>query len=197
MAVMARLKSFCSRIEAMNKTVLSIIIVVAVAAAGYAIYNSKDMKSESVASVAGENETTKTENEVEQSGKKMAFAQFVKQGGSYECTVNQYVENIESKGHVFIDGGRIRTEYSVDYQGTSMDGIVIIKDGFAYTWGSMMPMGIKVPIKDDGVNVDAGARGTYSWNAEQIGDYDCKAWNVDEAKFTLPAGINFQELPAA
>ncbi len=181
----------------MNKTALSILIVVAVAVAGYFIYNSNNTQSGEESHVAGHHESVESENHAEESGKKMAFAQFIKQGGSYECTVNQYVENIESKGHVFIDGGRIRSEYSVDYQGTSMEGSVIIKDGFAYTWSSMMPMGIKVPVKNDEVNVDAGAKGTYNWNADQIGDYECNAWKVDESKFTLPAGINFQELPSA
>lgn len=177
----------------MNKTVLALLIVIAAGGAGYAIYNNKNKGASEGNYVASEN--TQAENEVNVEGKKMAFAQFVKQGGSYECTVNQYVENVESKGHVFIDDGRIRGEYSVDYNGTKMNGSVIVKDGFAYTWSDMMKgMGFKVPVNEGEVNVDAGTKGTYSWNAEQIGDYNCDAWKVDESKFALPAGVTFKTM---
>jgi hypothetical protein len=59
-------------------------------------------------------------------------------------------------------------------------------------------MGFKVKIPDSANNVNGNTntdvQGTYSWNAEQIGDYNCEPWTVDQSKFELPKGITFTEL---
>ncbi|MEJ0001840.1 MAG: hypothetical protein WDN09_01490 [bacterium] len=47
---------------------------------------------------------------------------------------------------------------------------------------------------DAATDTGAGASGTYSWNADQIGDYNCTAWTADAAKFALPASIKFQDM---
>lgn len=130
------------------------------------------------------------------SGKKMAFADFVKQGGSYECTVNQYVAGTETSGKTYISGGMIRGEFQTSVQGLNITTNMIVRDGFTYTWSSMAPtMGYKAPIAEGAEgDTSTGMSGTYSFNAEQIGDYDCSPWTADLSKFTLPAGVNFQEI---
>lgn len=131
------------------------------------------------------------------SNKKIAFSELVKQGGSYECTVKQAVSDMESDGVVFMDKDRLRGEFSTTAEGMKIDSTMIMKDGYMYTWSSMAPKnGFKMkstPTSEAG-NTNAPASGTYSWNAEQIGDYYCKEWRVDESKFTLPTSVKFTEL---
>jgi hypothetical protein len=43
-------------------------------------------------------------------------------------------------------------------------------------------------------NTNAGMSGTYSFNASQIGEYDCEEWAGDQSKFTLPASVTFTEI---
>lgn len=127
------------------------------------------------------------------SGKKMSFDAFLKQGGSYKCTVNQSVEGMDSVGTVYINKGDIRGDFNTSVAGMNIDTYFLVKDNFTYSWSSMTPgKGFKAPVSASGsANSSTGTSGQYSFNAEQIGDYDCVAWTVDSAKFALPSGVNF------
>jgi hypothetical protein len=128
-------------------------------------------------------------------GKKMAFADFIKQGGSHKCTVNQSVGGTETKGITYVSDGMIRGEYNTTAQGFSITTTLIVRDGYTHTWTSMTPgMGFKSKVVE-GVTADGTTKtsGTYSFNAEQIGDYNCEPWVLDSAMFTLPDGVVFKE----
>lgn len=129
-------------------------------------------------------------------GKKMAFGQLVAQGGSYECTVNQYVGETVSQGTVYTSGTLVRGEFNSKANGLDINTSLIVRDGYTYTWTSMAPkMGFKAKVAANSeVNPNQETSGTISWNADQIGDYDCKDWTPDLTKFDLPAGVAFQEL---
>jgi hypothetical protein len=58
----------------------------------------------------------------------------------------------------------------------------------------MMSQGYKVAVKDTSGTVNAGSTGTYSWNADQIGDYNCIPWKADASKFVVPTSITFKEI---
>ncbi len=173
------------------KIIAAIVIVAVVAGAGYAIAR----KNKNPQPAGG---VTVDQKQDVSAGKKMAFADFVKEGGSYQCTVNQNVQNIETKGTVYISGERISGTFSTKTQGMNIDTNMIVRDGYTYTWSSMMQgMGVKIKATSPGAagsNPGASASGTYSFNAEQIGDYDCKPWTANESVFTLPSGITFQAL---
>lgn len=142
----------------------------------------------------GENQ----ENTEIPSGKKMAFSQFIKQGGAYQCTVNQYIDSAYSattQGKVFIADGNIRGDFATTVQGMNIDTSMIVRDGFVYTWTSLANMGYKAKETKDAEQGQAIATsGQFGWNSEMIGDYDCDPWTVDASKFTLPANITFQEV---
>ena len=53
--------------------------------------------------------------------------------------------------------------------------------------------GFKMAVAGSG-GTGGEASGQYSFNAEQIGDYDCKSWNVDGSKFDLPKDVTFTEI---
>ena len=172
----------------MNKTLLTVLVAGVALVGGY-FYLSGE-KSEMV------QDTTSEEVTQQSSGKKMAFAQFLKDGGAYKCTVNQYVGDTESKGTVYVNQGLIRGTFQTEVQGVKIDTDLLVRDGYTYTWTSAAPMGFKAPVisGDVDVNQNAGTSGAYSWNAEQIGEYDCVAWNADTATFSVPTGIQFMEM---
>ncbi len=149
--------------------------------------------------VSTNTESTETENNAP-AGKKMAFTELLKQGGSYQCTVNQYVENIESKGTVFIDKDRIRGDFTTQTQGMTIQSSMIVKDGYTYTWSSALGnrgMKIRNQTPQGGAQIEGKATPPSAYigfNGETIGDYDCDSWSVDESKFTAPASITFKEL---
>lgn len=183
----------------MNKTVITSITGIILVVAAIAIWQIVKKPAVTVVPNTEPSTTSVSTNATPSptNGKKMAFSEFVKKGGSYECTVDQYIGgnySIKTEGKVFLSNGDIRGDYSVKAQGMDIKGSVIVRDGFAYTWSSMIPQGYKVSIKDGSGTVTAGAVGTYHWNADQIGDYDCVEWKADASKFVVPTSISFQEI---
>lgn len=191
----------------MNKTLISIIIGVAVIA-GIVIIATRPkgvdapVVQEDMATTTSATTTTPG-TATAPMGKKMAFSSFIKQGGAYQCTVNQYIDSgytSSTKGTVYIADQKIRGEYSVQVQGMTITGSVIVRDGFAYTWSSMTPTGYKAKVTDSpaggaGVATNGTATtGSFSWNTDMIGDYDCQPWKADESRFQLPTTITFKEV---
>ncbi len=168
-----------------------ILAVLVVIGGGVYMYTSKDATPvvEDAGNLAGGTQPA---------GKKIPFSELLKQGGSYQCTVDQYVGDMTSKGTVFIDKDRIRGEFSTTVQGMNVDTSMIVRDNFTYTWSSLMAgKGFKakvVEVVGGDAAVNTGTSGTYSFNASQIGDYDCKEWSVDESKFVLPTNVTFTEI---
>lgn len=122
--------------------------------------------------------------------KKMAFSEFVKQGGSYKCSVVQALSDMENSGTVYFSGNMVSGEYNTVAEGRAITTYFIFRDGYSYTWSSFAPnTGFKV--KEE---TDTETRGTYSWDASQIGDYNCESWTPDQARFAVPTDVTFQEL---
>lgn len=166
------------------KNIIIGIVAVGVIIGGYFVFTNKNV------------EQNDGEVKTETSGKKMAFSEFIKNGGSYQCTVSQNVAETTSVGTVFIDGNQIKGEFSSTVQNMKIDTNFIMKDGFSYTWSSMMPnMGYKVKVENEkSGDTSTQTSGTYSFDATQIGDYDCKEWIVEPGKFTLPSSVKFMDL---
>jgi len=167
-----------------------VVIGIVVVVGGYFLLGSNSGVGEGDIQIMNESVVMET------GGKKMAFAEFIKGGGSYKCTVHQRVEGADTTGVTYINGGMIRGEYTTQAQGMSIDTTMILRDGYTYTWSSFAPtMGYKVKVVDDGsANRSTEMSGPYSFDAEQIGDYDCEAWSGDASMFTLPSSVTFQEI---
>lgn len=167
----------------MIKMIIRVVVIGAIVIGIYSIA-SKDNK------VKNDNVVVTPSTEQKPAGKKIAFSEFVKQNGSYKCSVDQTTGDFESKGTVYIKNGDMSGEFSTIAEGRDVKSYIIMKDGYMYTWSSASPQfGAKMAVKtDNSINTS----GTYSWDPQQIGDYNCSDWTVDESKFTIPATIKFQ-----
>lgn len=182
----------------MSKQLIGVFVAIVVVGGGLFIYsNSNKTENNTVDNAMMEDGSTVSTETKSSDGKKMAFESFIKNGGSYVCTVNQYVQNIESKGIVYIDGSKISGEFKTSVQGMNIGTSFISKDGYSYTWSSVMPnTGYKVAVTSSTNAGDSstGTSGTYGFNAQDIGDYDCQAWTPDASKFDLPSSVKFTEI---
>jgi hypothetical protein len=178
----------------MNKTLLTILAVVVIGAGAYFALNKSSSTDEAqVSSSVTPNASTSSQP----SGKKMSFSSFLQNDkGSYKCVVNQDVQGITSTGTVYISNGNVSGKFSTTAQGMNIDTNFVTKDGYSYTWSSLSKTGFKVKVNTEKgeVNPTNGTSGTYSWNAEQIGDYDCQDWNADASVFAVPTSITFTEM---
>jgi hypothetical protein len=151
-------------------------------------------------SVVSDEDGTATENTVNtpDTGKKMAFSQFVKQGGTYKCTVSQTINNVETQGITYIKDNMMRGQYEMNVSGQTMTSNMLVKDGYTYMWGSNMGnMGFKMKVPTDTTantptTPTSGNMGGF--NYDQVGDYSCDAWTADAKTFTVPTKVTFKEM---
>jgi hypothetical protein len=180
----------------MSKIIMIVVAVVVVAGGGYYYFNSSKNGDAMVAKPVVQNNAAPVA--AVPSGKKIPFSDFIKQGGAYKCTVHQDVGGTATEGVTYISGGMIRGEYNTKVQGLSVNSTMIVRDGYTYSWTSMAPgMGFKTKIAQNAPsNPGTASSGSYNFNAEQIGDYNCEPWTVDASKFAVPTGVTFKEVGA-
>jgi hypothetical protein len=187
----------------MNKTIIALLgIVVVGGAIAFVVTRPKDAVPNQVVVTDATNSSSTSDlaTPAAPAGKKMAFGQFIKQGGSYQCTVNQYIDagySSTTKGTVYISDSNIRGDFATQVQGMKIDTSFILRDGFAYTWTSLANTGYKskvTPQANTNTATDTKLSGSFNWNADMIGDYDCAPWTVNTSVFAIPANITFQEI---
>ncbi len=180
----------------LGKLIFGSIILLGVGGGGWYFISKPEMATGTPVATIEQATTTL----VVPTGKKIPFSRLMEQGGTYKCTVNQHVANMDTTGTVYMDNMRVRGEFTITTLGKNIDSTFIMKDSYMNSWTSMAPtMGFKIKIPPHATTTEpqsttVSASGTYSWNAEQIGDYNCEAWTVDETSFTLPSGIKFKEM---
>lgn len=184
----------------MSKTIIGVLVVMVIIVGGYFVASKNKIKDSALTEnteTVGTGVEVTTEETEQLAGKKMAFSEFIKQdSGSYKCEVKQYMSDFENSGTVYINKGNIRGDFSTVAEGQKMDSSFIKKDNYTYNWSSAAPnMGVKIAVATNTESgTDAQMQGTYSWNAEQIGDYTCEEWTVDESKFSIPTSVTFTEI---
>ncbi len=169
----------------MMKTIIWVVVLGVVVFGVYSLSGKNKINyQQQVASENSQQQSAVGENPV---GKKMAFSEFVKQNGSYQCSVKQATSDFDSSGTVYMNDGKMRGEFTTIAEGINVKSYIIMRDGFIYTWSSAAPkIGFKMAIKADTTN-----SGTYTWDPKQIGDYDCSTWTLDESKLTVPSEVTF------
>ncbi|MEN9338029.1 MAG: hypothetical protein RIQ41_343 [Candidatus Parcubacteria bacterium] len=123
-------------------------------------------------------------------GKKMAFFDFAKQGGTYLCSVDQEVNGVRVKTTMYLDKGKMRGETSLSGPTGPMTATFVIRDGYVYYWASIMPKDTGIKLKYDATNYKPGDFSQF----DQMGDYTCEGWVADPTKFIIPTTITFQAM---
>ena len=185
----------------MSKTAITILIsAVIIIAAVFLITKKPATDTNSDMSPVGQTQTNENQTgaDYQPNGKKMAFGVFAAQGGSFQCTVTQHVGGSDTAGKVWLDGKKIHGIFSTVVQNQAITSNFTVIDDYTYAWTSMSKNGFKIknaPVTADGnTSSGAAASGSYSWDASQIGDYECTPWTSTDSIFALPAGITFSEI---
>lgn len=206
-ATSGRLSGILGHMTILGKSIIAILLVGAVGAGAY--YATNFMKDD--ATLASEEQSLKEtvqptdekemKADTEVSGKiltekEMSFTDLVKKGGSYECTVKQVVMGVTTEGKVYIKGGDISAKFSTSVQGKNIETSMVAKDGYSYTWSSMMPGGMKAKINvgNTETNPQTPAAATYAFDGKDIGSYSCVATAVPLSAFDIPSTVTFTEV---
>lgn len=176
----------------MQKTLIGVVIGVAVVIGGYFLLKPKTTDSPA--------NTTNDSVKVASTGNNETISELMKKGGAYKCTWSQEgYAGSSSQGTAYISGGMLKVEQNVKTVSTNMDNSFLSREGYVYNWSSVNPnLGSKVKIQENIGNLKPGvpssSLGMYLAiydQSSQIPGYDCKSWSVDASVFTPPANIKF------
>lgn len=120
-----------------------------------------------------------------------SFADLASRTGSWKCTVDAATAQSVSSGVTYVADGKVRADFTSNVQGYgSIQSHMIADGGYAYTWSSMMPQGMKVRMAaaPGAGNTTSSGQGA---DVNQSYQYDCQPWSGDASVFVLPANVTF------
>lgn len=172
----------------MNKNVMVVGAVLLVVVVGGGAYIASRGPSASPYDTKGDS-TSEENTEVVGGTYSGSLADLGKRGGNYECTFSHISNAGDSSGVVYVSGKNMRGDFqSVAHAagGFSVESHMIAKDGFTYTWTPLSPSGFRARVVEGETGGGAATEGAYA-DQNQIYEYECSPWSVDESKFTPPA----------
>ncbi len=167
----------------MSKTLISVLVIAVIVVGGFFIFKNRQAANNTTGEQAGTQDNA---------GKKISFSDFIKQGGSYKCDVKQATSDFENSGTMYVSDGRVSGEFNVIAEGKTIQTHFASINVYSYEWMEGSKTGFKVKVSATTDSTGANVNGSYGWNANQIGDYNCTAWTIDESKFALPADVTFK-----
>ncbi len=119
-----------------------------------------------------------------------SMQELMARGGSWTCDVTSTAGGITSSGTTYVANGMVRSDFSSNIpQVGNIQSYMIVRDGLAYSWTSMMNQGFKFPIAQSEGEAEVSAEVAAQINQDY--DFSCRPWSVDASKFALPSGITF------
>lgn len=172
-----------------NLVVTIVVILIVLAAGGYFLVNRSNPQpsiSDSQTSVA----------EPVSNGQRMSIKEFMSMSGSQQCEFSDVESG--SSGEVYLAEGKMRGDFSSKVNGDTVNSHMINDGNNIYIWMDNQTTGFKTSLqvmeemsKEEGMT---GVNQTVDLN-KQV-EYTCQAWSVDEAKFSVPTEIKFQDIGA-
>lgn len=120
-------------------------------------------------------------------------------GQNQQCTFTDV--DTGSNGTVYVSNSKMRGDFVSISDSTTVNGHMIVDGDNMYIWTDGEAQGFKASMSaseevasqiED--NMGGSANSAVDVNAEF--DYECSSWSVDNSKFTLPNGVEFQDFSA-
>lgn len=186
----------------MSNTIIGIIVALVVVGGGAYFFlggTGEEMNDPSTSSGQGEEVMEENNEEVSDESENFTgnLASLFGLGRNVMCSFAQNDEFAEGSGTVYVAGDRVRADYQMMIKegGGQMNGSSIVKDDTVYAWGST-PFGDFATKHSQLDDADTGNGDSQGFDLNEELDYECKRWNVDNSKFDLPSGVNFDDINA-
>ena len=181
--------------------IIAIVAILAIGGGAYVVTKNKQAKNAEL----GDNLDTQANvnadinaNENANLGvnAKGSFRSLLALGQNTMCSFTSVNESVTSSGTVYItSSGNMRGDFTSQMSAGTQTSSMIVKDGYSYVWSGSQ--GAKMNMTSSAnANAGAGAQTQQSVDLDAQVDYDCKAWSVDQSKFTLPSSVNFLDIEA-
>lgn len=143
------------------------------------------------ATAKGESETTKMSASIKE---------LMKGGKSLDCTFSftDDKQGVTQSGKFYVDGPNARSrseiEITTNKTGQKTESYMITDGDYGYSWSSAdAKTGFKINLNEAQPTGNTNnAQNTEDLN--QLINFDCRNWSVDNSKFDLPAGMKFIDI---
>jgi hypothetical protein len=96
-----------------------------------------------------------------------------------------------TKGTVYVAGGKVRGDFSAEVAGKAIAGHMIVADNTSYVWMDGMATGFKNSFEATAAASSTNSQGV---NPDERVSYDCSAWSEDPNLFVLPTTVTFSAI---
>src|SRR3989344_4779890 len=163
---------------------IGVIIVVAVVA--FLVMGNKASQTPSETPTAVESETDQTNANT--------IRGLLGLGKNVTCTFeNTDDTGNTSSGTIYVAGDKMRGDFNNSGPAGAFEGHMIRDGEYAYSWSTLVPQGTKFKLDQE----DAGEKDEKNVDLDKQVDMYCQSWSVDNSKFSLPDGIEFQDISKA
>lgn len=178
-----------------TKYIISGVIAVLVVVGGAVLY-AKDKTVTSQVSAP-------TASSVVQPGSGSSLKDLLAKTTPTKCTVSSTNDTSDASGVVYVANGKMRSDFTSTMKNGNLAGKVVVAHMIvdadtSYMWGDgEMKMGIKMARQSMlEVNPDAAntPQSQAAMDMNEKSDYHCDGWTADEALFTPPANVQFQDM---
>ncbi|MBI2031462.1 MAG: hypothetical protein HYT08_02495 [Candidatus Levybacteria bacterium] len=170
--------------------IIGIIVLVLIGGAVAYTQLNKSSQAPQQPTTVGEEKTQSSE-----SMNKGSFKSLLGMGQTVTCNVSYSVDQMESKGTVYVAGKKMRGDFTVKTADSqAMDSHMITDEMYMYSWSSANSQGVKFKI-DEALQItpSPGAQSQTAQLDQEV-DYKCSSWTVDNSKFTPPSNIKFTDM---
>ena len=181
--------------------VIAVVAILGIGGAGAGIYlATQDNDDNTQASSETTSSNTSNQSTVPP-GENTSINELLKLDRTAECTFSYQKDDNESQtsGTIYIDKERMSGNFAYTLPNQPTKSSSIIRDtDFQYVWDQETKKGIKTSLASleqtlDNAQNDAPQANDDAVNQDQKFDFDCKNWNVDEAKFNPPNDVEFTD----
>ena len=182
-----------------KKLIIGIVAVVVILGAGAGYFAMQDDSKNNSTATSSQTASDQSNQKIEADDDKVSgsLSTVSKNGKAQECTFTSVGSSGSVDGKMYTDGkGRGLMEISLaTEQGNQGKSHTLLTTDKVYSWtetGSQT-FGVvydKTQLEAQ-TNSSQPTQETAGTNNQSF-DFDCKNWTVDEAKLTVPEGVNFQ-----
>ncbi len=178
----------------MNKkliiAIVAVVIVLAVGVGAYAMSNKNDDKASTTETTSSNTNQAKKDETTAQTA---SIADVLGTTDTKQCSFNTTIAGRQTSGTIYFSNKRLFMTYSASKDGKTTSGSMIVTNGSQYVWDNGSKKGVKFSFSSDQAAQEASnqAEGV---DVNQKYNFSCKAWTVDESKFTPPSDVTIQDL---
>ncbi len=179
----------------MNKNSLIIGVVVLVLLALGAWFMANRRAGEEGQLYGSDTEMPGDSTGEEAAGTSTSLKTLLAAGTAQQCSFQDTAVGMNSEGVIYVAGGKVRGNFMSTVDGQPVGTHMIVDGKTSYVWTDASAMGFKTTLPEGTTQPSTAASNqTSALDVNKTLNYSCQPWTADNSVFTLPSGVQFNDL---